>query len=378
MRKISIILVLISMLGIFATPVCAADINEITATSALLIEADTGKLLFERNADEKKPPASITKIMTMLIIMEELDKGNISLTDEVTVSESAATQTGSHIFLAAGEVMTVNDLLKGIAVASGNDASIAMAEFISGTEEKFVERMNQRASELGMENTHFVNSNGLDTDGHYSSARDISIMTMELMKHPKIFDYTTIWTDTLRGGTFGLANTNKLIRFYEGANGMKTGSTSKAGYCLSATAKRDDMQLIAVVMNSETTQKRFSDASTLLNYGFNTYSRKILCEGGKVCGYINVEKGRTLTVPAVVSEDFSAVVEKGAADSIKTETVLPESVKAPIKKGDCLGKLVFTQNSEKLGEVNITAGEDVKKITVWYAFTQLLKSFFKV
>ena len=250
MKKISFVLLLVIIMSAFAVPVCGADISTITATSALLMEADTGSLLFEKNADERMPPASITKIMTMLLIMEEIDSGNIKKEDMVTVSDSAAIQTGSHIFLAEGEIMSVHDLLKGIAVASGNDAAIAMAEHISGTQEKFVERMNQKAKELGMENTHFVNCHGLDADGHYSSARDISIMTRELLKHTDIFEYTTIWTDTLRDGAFGLANTNKLIRFYEGANGMKTGSTSKAGYCLSATALRNDMQLIAVVMGA--------------------------------------------------------------------------------------------------------------------------------
>ncbi|MDO5311127.1 MAG: D-alanyl-D-alanine carboxypeptidase family protein, partial [Clostridia bacterium] len=244
----------------------------INAKSGILMEASTGEVLYEQNADERLPIASVTKTMTMLLIMEALDEGKISLNDTVTVSEYAASMGGSQVFLEVGEQMSADDMLKAIAVASGNDAAVAMAEFISGSEGAFVEKMNKRAAELGCTNTHFINCNGLDeTEEHYSTARDVALISRALISHKKIFDYTTIWMDSLRGGSFGLSNTNKLIRFYKGANGLKTGSTSTAKYCLSATAERDGMQLIAVIIAAPTTADRFSSASALLDFGFANF-----------------------------------------------------------------------------------------------------------
>ena len=266
----------------------AKDISALSSPSAILMDGYTGKVLFEKDADKKLPPASVTKIMTMLLVMEAIDSGQISFDDIVTVSENAAKKEGSHIFLAPNEQMSVRDLMKGVAVASGNDASIALGEYLAGSHEKFVEKMNLRAKELGMNNTHFVNCNGLDADGHLTTARDIGIMTVQLLKYPKIFEFTTIWTDTLRDGTFGLANTNKLIRFYEGANGMKTGSTSKAGCCISATALRDGMQLVAVIMGAPNSKERFSDASTLLNYGFGGFENCNLGVSDKIYKMISL------------------------------------------------------------------------------------------
>ncbi|MGN0148794.1 MAG: D-alanyl-D-alanine carboxypeptidase family protein, partial [Clostridia bacterium] len=261
-----------SGLTVFAEGDKALDIN---AKSAVLMEASTGKVLYEYAPDEQLPIASVTKVMTMLLIMEEIDEGRMTLDDMVSVSENAMSYGGSTMFLETGEQLSVNDMLKGIAVASANDGCVAMAEHIAGSESSFVDMMNEKAAELGMSNTHFMNTNGLDEEGHYSSARDVAIMSRELIKHEKIFDYTTIWTDELRDGKFQLANTNKLIRFYNGANGLKTGSTSQALCCLSATAKRDDMQLVGVVLGAPTSAERFASAKTLLDYGFSHYNVKI-------------------------------------------------------------------------------------------------------
>ena len=372
MKKIIFLLIVTifcSQLNVFAEEV------ELTATSAILMDAVSGTVLYEKNSDEKMPPASITKIMTMLLVMEEVDKGNINLEDMVTVSSNAAIKTGSHVYLAENEQITVNDLLKAVAVASANDGAIALAEHISGTQEAFVEKMNKKAKELNMNNTHFVNSNGLDAENHYSSARDIAIMTKELLKHKKIFDYTTIWMDTLRNGTFDLANTNKLIRYYEGAHGMKTGSTSGAVYCISATAERNKFQLIAVVMNSETTKKRFADASNLLNYGFNKYTSQRLNGADEIYKYVSLEKGVVKTIPVVVKNDCFVTVKNEDKSEIKSETRLPEFVKAPIKKGDLLGCVTYTLRGKTIAKAELVSGEDVNRITVRYAFKEILKHF---
>lgn len=358
--------------------VMAEGVNDIKAVSAILMDGSSGKVLFEKNADQRLPPASITKIMTMLLIMEAIDSGQISTDDIVTVSKTAAIKTGSHIFLAEGEQMSVNDLMKGIAVASGNDAAIAMAEYLYGTQEKFVEQMNKRAKELGMENTNFVNCNGLDVDNHYSSARDVALMTLELLKHPKIFDYTTIWMDTLRNGQFGLANTNKLIRFYEGANGMKTGSTSKAGYCLSATAKRGDMQLIAVVMSSPSTKDRFADGSTLLNYGFGSFTREVKATSGEAYGELAVEGGVKSAAPLAYGDDFSIVVENGNKNSITAEPNLPESIQAPVTKGQKVGEMVYFEQGKQVGKSDLVASEDVEKISFLYVLSKLVGQYFQI
>lgn len=358
--------------------VMAEGVNDIKAVSAILMDGSSGKVLFEKNADQRLPPASITKIMTMLLIMEAIDSGQISTDDIVTVSKTAAIKTGSHIFLAEGEQMSVNDLMKGIAVASGNDAAIAMAEYLYGTQEKFVEQMNKRAKELGMENTNFVNCNGLDVDNHYSSARDVALMTLELLKHPKIFDYTTIWMDTLRNGQFGLANTNKLIRFYEGANGMKTGSTSKAGYCLSATAKRGDMQLIAVVMSSPSTKERFADGSTLLNYGFGSFTREVKATAGEAYGELAVEGGVKSAAPLAYGDDFSIVVENGNKNSITAEPNLPESIQAPVTKGQKVGEMVYYEQGKQVGKSDLVASEDVEKISFLYVLSKLVGQYFQI
>lgn len=353
----------------------AKDISTLSSPSAILMDGYTGKVLFEKDPDTKLPPASVTKIMTMLLVMEAESRGEIKFDDIVTVSENAAKKEGSHIFLSAGEQISIRDLMKGVAVASGNDASIALGEHLSGSHEKFVEKMNQRAKELGMTNTHFVNCNGLDADGHLTTARDIGIMTVELLKHPKIFEFTTIWMDTLRDGTFGLANTNKLIRFYEGANGMKTGSTSKAGCCISATALRDGMQLVAVVMGAPNSQERFSDASALLNYGFGGFENTVLGKSDKVYKYLNVNRGVEETAPILLKNDFSAVLAKGGAKNVTSKENLPEFLEAPVKKGQVIGNITYYDGETQIGQVDLISGGDIEKISFLYTFEKLFYEF---
>ena len=344
LKMISIICVVSMLVCSFANAEIISQVNAdvsaqlVTAPSALLMEAASGQVLYELNADEKLPIASVTKTMTMLLIMEALDFGKIKLEDKVTTSDYAASMGGSQVFLEVGEEMSVQDMLKAIAVASGNDAAVAMAEFIAGTEPAFVEMMNKRAAELGCKNTHFINCNGLnETAEHYSTARDVAIISKELLKHHKILDYTTIWMDTLRGGEFGLSNTNKLIRFYKGANGLKTGSTSLAKYCLSATAKRDEMQLIAVVLAAPSSAERFASASKLLDYGFANYS---VVNAAEKIGKFEpkpVIGGKIENVTPQADPNVSFIVKKGNQDKVDVATVLDEPLKAPLAKGQKIG-----------------------------------------
>lgn len=375
-RFIAILLIFCFLLP---TAALAKGIDELTSKSYILMDGQSGNVLLENNADEQLPPASITKIMTMLLAIEAIDSGKLKTTDIVSVSETAAIKEGSHVFLAPGEQISVDDLMKSIAVASGNDAAIAIAETLCGTQEKFVEQMNKRASELNMNNTKFINCNGLDTDGHVSCARDVAIMTFELLKHPKIFDYTTIWMDTLRNGTFQLANTNKLIRFYDGANGMKTGSTSKAGFCLSATAKRNGVQLIAVVMGAPSSKERFADASTLLNYGFQNYSLTTACQKGDIAGDVSVTKGTLPAVTAIASQTYSLLTENNQKDLLKEQKVLRETVEAPVEEGQKLGEIIYTFNGKETGRVPLVALNSVSKLTYGHLFKELINNFlFKI
>lgn len=345
----------------FNISVYAEGSVETDAKSVILIEESTGNVLYENNPDERLPIASVTKVMTMLLIMEAVDNGTITLDDMVSVSENAMSYGGSTMFLEAGEQLSVNDMLKGIAVASANDGCVAMAEHLSGSEAAFVEKMNVRAKELGMENTNFMNTNGLDDDNHYSSARDVAIMSRELIKHKKIFDYTSIWTDELRGGKFKLANTNKLVRFYDGANGLKTGSTSKALCCLSAAAKRDGMQLIAVVLGSPTSAKRFSSARALLDYGFASYKINFMAKAGESIEDVKIEKGTEEYAKAIYANDCSRLVSK--SDSAQCDSVFTaeENLKAPITKGQKLGSVTFSANGEEVGKVDVLSAEDIDK-----------------
>ncbi len=366
--------VILTVLLIFSCIDARAEELDLNGKSFILIECETGKVLYEQNADEKLPPASVTKIMTMLLIMEAIDRGEVTYDTVVTASERAKSMGGSTIFLDAGEQITVGDLLKGIAVASGNDACVAIAEHLSGSVEKFVAVMNNRAKELGMTNTNFITCNGLDAENHYSSARDISIMSRELLKHEDIFKYTTIWMDSLRDGKFQLANTNKLIRFYAGANGLKTGSTSKAKNCISATARRDNMQLCAVVLASDTSQLRFNAASTLLNYGFNNFTVKGMKKGEAVSDVI-VSKGEKDVVRGVLKEDCMAVVEKNSSSEIKKNIALYEKVNAPIKKGDKIGEIILDMGSGETKKCDIVADCDVNKISFIKMYREILKKW---
>lgn len=333
----------------------------LNAKSAILMEEATGNILYESNPDERLPIASVTKVMTMLLIMEAVDSGKISLDDMVTVSENAMSYGGSTMFLETGEQLTVNDMLKGIAVASANDGCVAMAEHLAGSESAFVDMMNERAKELGMENTHFMNTNGLDEDDHYSSARDVAIMSRELMKHETIFNYTSIWMDTLRGGKFQLANTNKLIRFYDGANGLKTGSTSKALCCLSAAAKRNDMQLIAVVLGAPTSAERFASAKSLLDYGFANYAVNTQITAGDEVQKIAVEKGVDKEVDVVAGDSCSTLVKKGQEDNITKEIKIDETITAPIEAGQKIGTMTISRDGEVIADIDLNASSAVEK-----------------
>ena len=343
----------------------------LTSKSALLMEEDTGTILYEQNSHEALPPASVTKVMTLLLIYEGERDGKFDWTDTVQVSEHAASMGGSQVFLEEGETQTAADMTKSIAIASANDAAVAMAEFLAGSEEAFVQKMNERAKELGMEDTNFVNACGLDTEGHVSSAYDIALMSRELMENfPEIKEYTTTWQDSIvhktrRGEeTFCLTNTNKLIQWYDGATGLKTGSTGNALYCLSGTAERDGMGLIAVVMAAPDYKVRFREVMQLLDYGFANYAIEKGREKGYAMGEVPVEKGMTDTVEAVVAEEISVLVPKGKEAQWETKTELLPAVSAPVEAGTKVGELVYLRDGEEVGRVELTAGENVEKANV--------------
>ncbi len=357
---------------------------DMASRSAVLIEGSTGTVIFDKNKDEKLRPASITKIMTLLLIFEALEAGQISLTDEVSVSEYAASMGGSQVYLEPFEVQDVNTMIKCISIASANDASVAMAEKIAGSEEEFVARMNERAKELGMNSTHFVNCCGLDVDNHYTSAYDVALMSRELiMNHPQISDYSTVWMDTIthttRKGTseFGLTNTNKLIKFYEGITGLKTGSTSLAKYCLSATAKKGNMNLIAVIMSAPDTKTRFMEASKLLNYGFANYSIFTDNNSDTVLEPVKVSRGVADTVKGRAAQEFSYLCSKGkSADGIRKEVALYEKVEAPVTQDSKIGEIVYYHDKEKIGTVDILAAEAVDKAGWKHYFVKVIKRHF--
>nr|WP_294582586.1 D-alanyl-D-alanine carboxypeptidase family protein [uncultured Anaerotignum sp.] len=343
----------------------------LTSKSALLMEEDTGTILYEQNSHEALPPASVTKVMTLLLIYEGERDGKFEWTDTVQVSEHAASMGGSQVFLEEGETQTAADMTKSIAIASANDAAVAMAEFLAGSEEAFVQKMNERAKELSMEDTNFVNACGLDTEGHVSSAYDIALMSRELMENfPEIKEYTTTWQDSIvhktrRGEeTFGLTNTNKLIQWYDGATGLKTGSTGNALYCLSGTAERDGMGLIAVVMAAPDYKVRFREVMQLLDYGFANYAIEKGREKGYAMGEVPVEKGMTDTVEAIVAEEISVLVPKGKEAQWETRTELLPAVSAPVEAGTKVGELVYLRDGEEVGRVELTTGENVEKANV--------------
>ena len=342
------------------------EINlNLESESYILIEQNSGQILYEHNSHEQLRPASVTKVMSILLIMEALDNGQISLEDKVPCSEKASKMGGSQIWLDVREELTVNEMLKAICVASANDCTVAMAEFLAGSEEAFVEKMNNRAKELGMNDTCFKNCHGLDTDGHITSSYDISLMSRELLKnHPSITKYTTIWMDSLRDGKSVLTNTNKLIRNYKGATGLKTGSTGLALYNLSASATRDNLSLIAVIMRAPSTKVRFSDAQKLLDYGFNQYSYSQLAKKGNILTQLPVSKGVNSSVNAVFVEDAGSLLKKGNSRNIEQVVSLPESINAPIRKGEELGKVDYILEGQTICSVPIVADEDVKQINL--------------
>ena len=369
MKRIVVIFLLLALLPLRAMAL------EVDGKSALLMEVSTGTVLFEQNPDEPLAPASVTKVMTMLLIMEAIDSGSLSWEDTVTASEAAAAKGGSQVYLKAGEAMTVRDMLKSIAVSSANDCACAMAEHLAGSEAAFVERMNQRAKELGMKNTHFVNCTGLDDDpeaaNHRTTARDIAIMSRELLlKHPKIKDFTTIWMDTIRDGSFGLSNTNKLVRFYNGATGLKTGFTSSAMYCLSASAQREDMELIAVIMGSPSSGARFSGCKQLLDYGFAGYG--VYTPSLPRAAEVPVRLGKVRTVAASLKAE-PILVEKAKRASITTEFTLEQELPAPVEAGQRIGTLKVLSGEDVLAELPLTAAEPVEKVTWWDMFLRLLR-----
>lgn len=355
----------------------------VTAPSVFLMEASTGKVLYEKDADTRRPPASVTKVMTILLIYDALSAGKIHKEDVVTTSEHAASMGGSQVFLEAGEEQTVDTLLKCIVVSSANDACVAMAEYISGTEEAFVQQMNERAKGLGMENTVFKNCNGLDTDGHVTTARDIALMSRELItKYPDVYEYTKIWMDTIVHKTkkgeeeFGLSNTNKLIRQYSYATGLKTGSTGEAKFCLSATAQKDGIDLIAVIMAAPDVKTRFADAQTLLNYGFSICRKYEDPDWESVQKTVKVERGEEDQVKVVQKSGFSYLDVSGAdVSGVEKEVVPKASLKAPVKKGQKAGTVQYLLNGEKIGEVELAAADDVPAMSLKHAIEDVLDSF---
>ena len=351
---------------------------DIKAKSAVLMEPNTGKVLYESNSDEKLPPASITKIMSLLLVMEAIDRGDISLETVVTASEHACSMGGSQIWLEPGETMTVNDLLKAAVIASANDACVALGETVAGSEEGFVALMNERANELGMTNTHFVNCTGLDAEGHLTTAYDVAVMSSALIKHDLIKDYSTVWMDSLRDGKSELVNTNKLVRFYEGTTGLKTGTTSTAKYCLSATAERNGLELVAVVMAGETSNDRFSGAKKLLDYGFANYNYSSIDAGLENNTVLDVIKGTQKTVEIEPKSTLNVLLPKNVSGKIERKTVLSENVTAPVKKGDVLGTVTVTLGDEQLGEIPLVAKEEVQRLTFGVTLGWILKGLFQI
>ena len=364
MKRLTAIFLLFCMT--FSAFSVLADENaavNVTAPAAILIEAGTGQVLYEKNSHDRRPPASVTKIMTMLLVIEAIDEGTLSLDDMVRCSEFAASMGGSQVYLEPNEEMSVRDMLKAVAVASGNDAAVALAEHVAGSAEGFVDLMNQRAAALGMKDTHFVNCNGLDNPEHLTTAYDIALMSRELVRHPLIFEFTGIWMDSLRDGAFGLVNTNKLIRFYEGANGLKTGSTSVAKFCLSASAVRNGMNLIAVIMGADSSKDRFGDASRLLDYGFANYAIAGSLLTPEDLTPLPVKKGKTERVEIGVSDDFKVLVSKKKLNSIEKKITLPEAVEAPIAARDTVGSVEFMIDGQPIGGTDLIAKADAPRVT---------------
>lgn len=384
-RFTSIVLAMVMVVMAFGSKTFANDkktqapIN-LSSKSAILMDVGSGQILFEKNPHEKLPPASVTKVMTMLLAVEALDNGKIKLDDEVQISERASEMGGSQIFLEPGETQKVDDLLKGIAVASANDACVAMAEFVAGSEEEFVAMMNAKAKELGMKDTNFANTNGLPVDNHYTSAHDIAIMSKELLKHEKITKYLTTWMDQIVVGkkrvAIGLANTNKMIKHYQGATGVKTGFTQEAKYCLSASAKRGETHLVAATLGSPTTQERFKDASSLLSYGFANYESVKLCSKGDTIATLTLDKAQDNKVNLIAKEDLSALIKKGESKDFTKKIDVDKNLKLPVQAGTKLGSISIYKGDKQVGKVDLINEKDINKASYFKMFERVIDSIF--
>ena len=388
-KALAFILAMVTCIGILASASQASDTEpmpdsstttpssalEINAKSAVLMEAKTGTVLYQKQEYLESSPASVTKIMTLLLVAEALEAGAYELDDEVSISSYAASMGGSQVFLEEGEIFTVEELIKCTVIASANDAAVALAEFTAGTEDAFVKRMNERSGELGLTNTCFENTTGLDdtTLSHYSCAMDIAIMSRELIKHDIILKYSALWQDTIRNGEFTLTNTNRLVRYYSGCNGLKTGSTDKAGFCVSTTAKRGNMQLIAVVMGAESTEERNACARAMLDFGFAGYT---LAEfPSEYLENIPVIQGR-ISSAQLYSDGFTILIEKAKASKIEEKYIIPESISAPVKKNSAVGKILYYLDGEKIGETNILVGDEVESVSFFDMFLSIMKNIF--
>lgn len=379
-RKIFKMLIFVIVLSLFPIQSLGEQLD-VNAKSAVLIDAKSGQVIFEKNSHEKLPPASVTKIMTMLLVLEAVDKKQVALQDKVTISERAAGMGGSQLYMEAGEQQTLETLMKGIAICSANDACVAAAEYVGGTEENFVDKMNKRAKELGMNDSNFANTNGLPAADHYTSAHDIALMSRELMKHNYVKEWFATWMTKITVGLpdkkrteLEITNTNKLIKFYPGANGVKTGYTDEALYCLSASATRGNMTLISVIMGAPTSKIRFAEAARLLDYGFAAYDRVPIAGKNEAVGSIAVEKGNSEFVNAVSENEISILVKKDEKNSIKKEIKLPETVRAPIKKGDLIGEIIIYKDGKVIEKHPLISETDVKRASLIKIYFKMLKT----
>ncbi|UII54708.1 D-alanyl-D-alanine carboxypeptidase [Cytobacillus spongiae] len=378
---ISLLLTSIAIPSAFANEKTGVELAN-DSKSAILIERDTGSVLYEKNSDEQLPPASMTKIMTMLLIMEAIDEGKLQWDEKIRASEYAASMGGSQIFLEPGEQMTTEEMLKGIAIGSGNDASVAMAERIAGSEEGFVEMMNEKAKELGLKNTFFKNTTGLPVEGHYSTAHDMAIMAKELLKYEKITEYTGTYESYLRENTdkkFWLVNTNRLVKFYPGVDGLKTGFTSEAKYCLTATAEKDGMRVIAVVFGAPTSKARNAQVTKMLDYSFSQYETHPMYERNHSVGKAKISKGSEKMVDALTSEPISLLTKKGESiEDVEQKIMFKKDLKAPIKKGAPIGTIQFVKDNQTLVESPLVAKEEIKEASWWILFKRAFGMFTKV
>ena len=377
LKKLTAVILAFVLSALTITVSAAAGEEIISAPAGILMEASTGKILYKKNIHEKRACASVTKIMTLLLVFEAIDSGKLSLDDTITTSEHASSMGGSDIWLEPGEKMSADDMIKATAVASANDAAVALAEHISGSEDAFVAQMNERASRLGMKETTFKNCNGLDEKGHVTSAFDVAVMSRELIKHKKIFDYTGIWLDTLRGGNTQIVNTNKLLKTYNGITGLKTGTTDEAGCCISATAERDNMELIGVVLGADTGKQRFRDAAALIDYGFDNYAVKELKLPDDFPGEIKVENGMEQTASLSCEIRSKAIVNRASPDEVQTSIEIPESLKAPVAEGEKAGSIVFRTGGDTK-RFDIISKDEVPEMTFGRVFGRVVNSILEV